>query len=231
MSKQWKAAFAAGLILASTAGVTLAEGHKGTGYYVGGNVFYNQVFDADGTVTTTDSGGTPLPAPLPVLFPADGAGSANIDASYDMDFSYSATFGYKFESPYRVEIEYRQGENDIDRLKGPDGTASSNGSLEVISMMGNFWYDFSIGEHLLPYVGFGLGLANLDFADTDDDVFIGQLGAGVTYYLTPRLAIDAGYRFSMSEDASYTSGATGIDVEYSAQSVVLGLRYNFFDVE
>jgi OOP family OmpA-OmpF porin len=238
MSKQWMAAFAAGVILASAVGTAMAEAEKEKGYYVGGNAFYKQIFDADGTVTTTDAGGIPELGALPVIgdmlngmLDGGAGGSANIDASYDMDFSYGATVGYKFERPYRVEFEYRQGENDIDRLSGPGVTTSGTGSLEVISMMGNLWYDFSAGEQLRPYVGFGLGLANLDFGDADDDVFIGQLGAGVTYYLTPRLAIDAGYRFSMSEDASYTSGATAIDIEYSAQSVVLGLRYNFFDAQ
>jgi OOP family OmpA-OmpF porin len=238
MSKQWKTALAAGVILASAAGAAMAEAEKEKGYYVGGNVFYNEVFDADGTVSTAAAGGVPVAGGIPVVgdllngFSGGGAGgSTNIEASYDKDFSYGATFGYKFESPYRVELEYRQGENDIDSVRAAGVTSSSNGSLEVMSIMGNLWYDFSAGERLRPYVGFGLGQANLDVGDADDDVFIGQIGAGVTYYLTPRLALDAGYRYSMSEDASYTSGAVETEIEYSAQSVLLGLRYNFFDAQ
>ena len=44
MSKQWKSALAAGVILASATGAAMAEDQE-TGFYVGGNAFYNEVFD------------------------------------------------------------------------------------------------------------------------------------------------------------------------------------------
>ncbi len=239
MSKQWKSALAAGVILASATGVAMAEAEKEKGYYLGGNAFYNNVFDADGTATTTDAGGLGPLGDIPVvgdlltglLGAGGGAASTNFETSYDDDFSYGLTFGYKFESPYRVEFEYRVGENDIDSISAGGASASSNGSLEVTSMMGNLWYDFSAGERLRPYIGFGLGQANLDVGDADDDVMIGQLGAGVTYFLSPRLALDAGYRYSVSEDATFSSGSTKTETEYSAQSLLVGLRYNFFDAQ
>ncbi|WP_269618903.1 OmpA family protein [Zhongshania sp. BJYM1] len=238
MSKQWKTALAAGVILASAASAAMAEAEKEKGFYLGGNAFYNQVFDADGTVSTSSAGGVGALGAIPVLgdllnglLGGGAAANANFEASYDDDYSYGVTFGYKFESPYRLEFEYRQGENDIDSLSGPGGSLASDGTLEVTSMMGNLWYDFSAGERLRPYIGFGLGQANLDFGDGDDDVLIGQLGAGITYYMTPRLAVDAGYRYSMSEDASFESAATKTEIEYSAQSVMVGLRYNFFDAQ
>jgi OOP family OmpA-OmpF porin len=240
MSKQWKSALAAGVILASAAGAAMAQAEKEKGYYIGGNAFYNDVFDADGTVTTEAAGGIPGLSDIPVLGGllngllggGGGAGaSGNFENSYDTDFSFGATFGYKFESPYRLELEYRQGENDIDKVSTGGVSVAGDGALEVTSIMGNLWYDFSAGERLRPYVGFGLGQANLDFGDADDDVMIGQLGAGITYYMTPRLAIDAGYRYSMSEDASFRSGPTETEIEYSAQSVLVGLRYNFFDAQ
>ncbi|WP_200842736.1 OmpA family protein [Zhongshania aliphaticivorans] len=235
MSKQWKTALAAGVIFASAASVAMAEAEKEKGYYIGGNAFYNNVFDADGTVTTENAGGLgALVGDLPLVggllsgLLGGGAGdTANFETSYDDDFSYGVTFGYKFESPYRLEFEYRQGENDIEN----SGGLSAGSSLEVSSMMGNLWYDFSAGERLRPYIGFGLGQANLDAGGADDDVMIGQLGAGVTYYLTPRLALDAGYRYSMSEDASFSTADTEIETEYSAQSLLVGLRYNFFDAQ
>ena len=67
MSKQWKSALAAGVILASATGVAMAEAEKENGYYLGGNAFYNNVFDADGTATTTDAGGLGPLGDIPVV--------------------------------------------------------------------------------------------------------------------------------------------------------------------
>jgi OOP family OmpA-OmpF porin len=234
MSKQWKSALAASVILASTAGSTIAQEAE-TGFYVGGNAFYNEVFEADSTASTTTPGGF---AAIPVMGGGlDGAlggstsGTADIETSYDNDAAYGVSIGYKFASPIRIEFEYRQGENDIDKITSGGVSASSDSSLEVTSMMGNLWYDFAAGERLRPYIGFGLGVANLDMGDADDDVSIGQLGAGITYFLTPRLALDAGYRYSVAEDATFSSSTIEQEIEYSAQSLMLGLRYNFFDAQ
>jgi OOP family OmpA-OmpF porin len=234
MSKQWKSALAAGVILASATGAAMAEDQE-TGFYVGGNAFYNEVFDADGTATTTTAGGF---AAIPLigdvlngLLGGSSTSSANIETSYDKDASYGFSIGYKFASPVRIEFEYRQGENDIDKISSGGVSTTSDNSLEVTSMMGNVWYDFAAGERLRPYIGFGLGMANLDMGDADDDVTIGQLGAGITYFLTPRLALDAGYRYSVAEDATFKSAAIEQENEYSAQSVQLGLRYNFFEAQ
>ncbi|MGJ8687609.1 MAG: OmpA family protein, partial [Spongiibacteraceae bacterium] len=106
----------------------------------------------------------------------------------------------------------------------------TDSSLEIESLMGNLWFDFNPGEQLRPYVGFGLGLANASLSELEqEEVLIGQLGAGATYYLTHRLALDAGYRYTMSEDLEFTSGSAKFETEYSAHSVMLGLRYGFYD--
>jgi len=236
MSKQWKSALAAGVILASATGAAMAE-DKETGFYLGGNVFYNQVFDADGKVTTDSAGGlAAIPGIGGLLSGLTGglggaSSSANFETSYDNDTAYGFSFGYKFESPYRLEFEYRQGENDLDKVTTGGVSTTSDDSLEVTSMMGNLWYDFSAGERLRPYIGFGLGMANLDIGDADDDVTIGQLGAGITYFLTPRLALDAGYRYSVAQDATFKTNLSEQETEYSAQSVQLGLRFNFFEAQ
>ncbi|WP_373096299.1 OmpA family protein, partial [Zhongshania sp.] len=234
MSKQLKSALAAGVILASATGAAMAEDQE-SGFYVGGNAFYNQVFDADGTAATTTPGGfAAIPGIGGLLGGALGgstSATADIETSYDNDTAYGVSIGYKFASPIRIEFEYRQGENDIDKITSGGVSTTSDGSLEVTSMMGNLWYDFAAGERLRPYIGFGLGVANLDMGDADDDVSIGQLGAGITYFLTPRLALDAGYRYSVAEDATFKSSTIEQETEYSAQSVQLGLRFNFFEAQ
>ena len=223
MSKQWmKSALAAGVLVASTVGAANAE--EESGFYIGGHTKYTDVFDADGTLRTD--------APTPSAFEqflidlglmAQPVGtSTELDTEYDRDFGYGASFGYKFSNPLRLELEYHVGENDI---KG------SNSSLEVESLMGNLWYDFRAGERLRPYVGGGLGMATMDLDGVEDDVMIGQLGAGVNYNLTPRLVLDAGYRYAVSEDPTFDAGSSTLETEYESQSLLLGLRYNFFDAK
>ena len=73
MSKQWKSALAAGVILASAAGAAMAQAEKEKGYYIGGNAFYNDVFDADGTVTTEAAGGIPGLSDICLLYTSDAA--------------------------------------------------------------------------------------------------------------------------------------------------------------
>lgn len=229
MSKQWmKSALAAGVLVASTVGAANAEEEQG--FYVGGNAVYTDVFDADTTITTeTDAGGNPL-SNLPLigdlldLLGGGGAGTQieSGDIEYDRDFGYGISAGYNFSNPFRLELEYRKGENDAKNF---------GASLEVESLMTNLWYDFRAGERLRPYVGGGLGMATIDLDGADDDVMIGQLGAGVNYNLTPRLVLDAGYRYAMAEDPKFVEGNTKIETEYESQSLLLGLRYNFFDAK
>jgi OOP family OmpA-OmpF porin len=227
MSKQWKSALAASVILASAAGSTMSQEAE-TGFYLGGNTFYNEVFDADGNENRNVQTAPGVPPLVPATFTNT---RFETETSFDKGAAFGASIGYKFASPIRIEFEYRQGENDIDKITSGGVSASRDSSLEVTSMMGNLWYDFAAGERLRPYIGFGLGVANLDMGDADDDVSIGQLGAGITYFLTPRLALDAGYRFSVAEDATFSSSTIEQDIEYSAQSLMLGLRYNFFDAQ
>ena len=222
MSKQWVSALAAGVILASTTGVAMAEDQE-SGFYLGGSAFYNEVFDADGTSTTTTAG-------LPPLIPGITS-TADIETSYDDDTAYGVSLGYKFASPVRFEIEYRKGDNDIDEVTTGGVSTPNNGSLQVESILGNLWFDFRAGERLRPYIGFGIGSANLEIGDADDDVTIAQVGVGITYFMTPRLALDLGYRYSESEDATFKSSTMDVETEYSAQSLMLGLRFNFFEAQ
>lgn len=224
MSKQWMTALSAGVLLASTTAAVNAEEEKG--FYVGGHAAYTQVFDADGKLSA-DSAAAPgdpftqLLTDLGITPPAAGA-STDVDTEYSDDWGYGLSFGYKFASPLRLELEYRVGENDVE---------DSDASLEVESLMGNLWYDFRAGERLRPYVGVGLGMANMDLGGSDDDVGIAQVGAGVNYHLSPRLVLDAGYRYAVSEDLELKGDVSTLETEYESQSLLIGLRYNFFDAQ
>ncbi|GAB3383880.1 OmpA family protein [Spongiibacter taiwanensis] len=219
MKTLWKSALAAGVVAASLSSAAYAEEEE-KGFYVGGNAFYTQIFDGDYDAADSAGGGG-LGGILDMLLGGGGA-TTSFDASYDDDIGYGLTLGYKFAGPLRAEFEYRFQENDFDAI---------DDTLEATSMMGNLWYDFNMEEALRPYVGFGAGVADIETSFGDDSVMIGQLGAGVSWFLNPRLALDIGYRYAVAEDPKYQNGGNRIEGEYEGQSVMAGVRYNFFDAK
>ncbi|HUF55718.1 MAG TPA: hypothetical protein VMM55_04060, partial [Thermohalobaculum sp.] len=59
-----------------------------------------------------------------------------------------------------------------------------------------------------------------------DTVFAWQLGAGVAYQFTPRVAATADYRWFNTEDPSFKDeGET--EVDYGTHNALLGLRFLF----
>jgi OOP family OmpA-OmpF porin len=232
MSKQWKSALAASVILASAAGSTMAQEAE-TGFYVGGNAFYNEVFDADGNENRNVQTAPGLPPLVPPTFTNT---RFETETSFEKDAAFGASFGYKFAAPLRLELEYRIGENDVEGVKVRSTDASlapTFETLEVESFMANLWFDFREGERLRPYFGFGIGEATFDNGSDKDHAVIGQVGVGVNYFITPRLALDVGYRYAEAEDDPTFGSGTAFpsEMEYVAQSVLVGLRYNFFDAQ
>jgi OOP family OmpA-OmpF porin len=232
MSKQWKSALAASVILASAAGSTMAQEAE-TGFYLGGNAFYNEVFDADGDENRNVQTAPGVPPLVPPTFTNT---RFETETSFDKDAAFGASFGYKFAAPLRLELEYRTGENDVEgvKIRSTDASlAPTFETLEVESFMANLWFDFREGERLRPYFGFGIGEATFDNGSDKDHAVIGQVGVGVNYFITPRLALDVGYRYAEAEDDPTFGSGTAFpsEMEYVAQSVLVGLRYNFFDAQ
>ncbi|WP_223826039.1 OmpA family protein [Spongiibacter pelagi] len=228
MSKLVNAALAASVAVASAASFA-AEEEKGL--YVGGNAHYTMIDDQKsvGTANTAGSGGLldPLLTSLGLGALAAGGTTAGTsfatEASFEDDWGYSAILGYKFSGPLRAELEYRMDSNAIE---------DTNTDLDVESILGNLWYDFSLTERLRPYIGGGLGMSNVEVGDYDDDVMSAQLGAGLYFHLTPRLVLDASYRYTEAlENPTYNVGGVEVETEYSSHNVGLGLRYNFFDAK
>lgn len=147
---------------------------------------------------------------------------AGLDLTYDLGYAVGLTAGYKWDFNLRTEVEIVYRENDIDEFDG-DPTI---GDVNSLAFMVNGFYDIDTGTPWTPYVGGGLGLANveIDSGGSDDDtVFAFQIGAGVGYDVTPALTVTVDYRFFGTEDADIV----GLDLEYLNSTIMAGLRYNF----
>ena len=172
-------------------------------------------------------------------------GSISIESAFDSGFSVTGAVGYAFASGIRVEAEIGHRGADVDTLTitndgglGLTGlSGEAEGDVRVISAMANAWYDFAVDFPVTPYVGGGIGFANVDaeasfagvtIVDDDDTVFAYQAGAGAAYPLTETLSVFAGYRFFGTVDPRLTAAdGTDFDSEYRTHIIEGGFRLLF----
>jgi len=162
------------------------------------------------------------------------------ELSFDTGFVLTAAFGYAYENGFRAELEYGFRSNDLDKAEGTeyyqdfygkdsnDYSENLGGDVMTNSLMFNGFYDFAPRSPISPFVGAGIGFANIegdiDFQGTEDDnVFAYQLAAGVAFALNPKMKIDVQYRFFGTEDPDFD----GLEAEYLTHNLMIGLRTSF----
>lgn len=162
--------------------------------------------------------------------------------SFDAGFAMTAAFGFADESGFRGEIEIGYRQNDIDEATGTYAEYDPTGNLAYVedyvdtfgvdvmtsSLMFNGYYDFMPSEAVSPFIGAGIGFANvesdLDYYGSDDDgVFAYQFAAGVGLALNPNMKVDVQYRYFATEDPDIY----GLEYEYVTHNVLVGLRTSF----
>ena len=171
--------------------------------------------------------------------PNDPADNFELNTQNGVNAAFAV--GAKFGS-LRAEVEavYRYNPNDkfVD-VGGPEG---ADGSLSMLNIFLNGYYEMDLFGVVTPYVGVGVGygtvslnLKKLDgtlVVDDNDTVYSYQLIAGAAFNLTENWSLTGEYRyFDTITDAELTL-AGGVDfVENSdirSQEVRFGIRYWFF---
>lgn len=173
-----------------------------------------------------------------VMMPDDSTltdrSGANAKISYSPGFSVSGTGGYAFGNGLRLEGElaYRQAAMDQIMVSGLSGKINSD--LQSIGMMANAYYDFRNASAVTPYIGAGLGFANVTVGDgaingikvwnkADDTVFAYQVAAGVGFEINNALTFDVGYRYYATPDAKFELAKA----DFSSHNLMLGIRFKF----
>ena len=115
---------------------------------------------------------------------------------------------------FRAEGELFVSVNDFDTVEAGGAGASASGDVSAVALMANGYYDFQTGSKWRPYVGGGIGFANVSIndlaslgfflADDDDTVFAYQLKAGIAYQFSPRWEGTLGYRYFGTQDGDFT---------------------------
>lgn len=169
---------------------------------------------------------------------AGGSSAPVADVEYKAGGTVGGVVGFRFPVGRRNHIEvegevtYRSNELDsyTDWWTGFDIPVT--GKVNSTAYMANFWFNFGTGSRWTPYVGGGLGVADVEtsgvvlgstaFQDDSDTVWAGQLGGGVAFGITPNLSLTMDYRAFATEQPRFSN--LGVDAEYLSSSLRVGLK-------
>lgn len=169
--------------------------------------------------------------------------------SADSGFVVDGGVGYKITNWFRVDatIGYRF-DSDVEGYVYDPVTYADNvwrGSLNSTLLLANAYFDLGTWSGLTPYVGAGIGGAYVDSSWAPRDGYAGgssnwnfawALMAGVSYAITPNLAVDVGYRYVHLGDTNSgtfscaNGGCSQTPIYYkdvASNDVRIGLRYTF----
>jgi opacity protein-like surface antigen len=158
-------------------------------------------------------------------------GLNNGELKYDAAIVYQGAVGVKVDQrmgtlPFRVEVAGVYQSSDISEASLLGVSQEASGDITLGSVLLNAYVDYPMGYGLSPFVMAGVGYtyAELDDGGTQhDNLFCGQIGAGLGYAIVDHLIVDLRYTFFLSQDAYFGN----IRTELSSNQVALGLRYAF----
>mgnify|MGYP000102942882 CR=1 FL=1 len=142
--------------------------------------------------------------------------------------------GYDYGANWRAEVELARRAAD---LKSVSGTAAT-GEMLATSLMANAIYDFDINSPITPYLGAGIGLAQVKLKNAspfgassinDSDRGLALQGiAGASYALNEAVNLFADYRYFTARNIDlHTAAGAAASMDAKTHSVMVGLRYNF----
>ena len=157
---------------------------------------------------------------------------------YDLGYRFGGFVGYDF-GLLRLDAEIAYKANDPSNLITPTGPVPTTGSTTALTYMVNGYIDIPTKMSLEPYLGVGIGFANISLesniagpfpviADDSDTVFAYQLSAGVGYAVTRSTTVTLGYRYFATDDPDMINGGgTPFTTEYQTHEFNLGVRFRF----
>lgn len=159
--------------------------------------------------------------------------SSNSHTELDNGYALSGAVGYNY-GDWRTELEVAYRNNGVDKHKiGGTTLAGSDGETTSTAFMVNGYYDIPTGTAFTPYLGAGIGVAQVNindyraggvkFADDDDTVFAYQGIAGVDYAINPNMGAFAEYKYFATSDVDIGNTSTS----YDNHTLMAGLRYSF----
>lgn len=169
---------------------------------------------------------------------ADGGYSASDSSRFGDSPVFGGGLGWRFTPWLRADATFDYRSDGTDHIAG-------DARFRNWSAMLNGYIDLNLPfiRPLIPYIGAGAGIDQnkvggstvnvagtgvAHFTGTSKDQFAWQAMAGLSWYLTPTLAVDVGYRYFYGGRAE-SGSSTGIPVrgDYHAHEIIGGLRWGF----
>ena len=177
--------------------------------------------------------------------------------------------GFRMAAGYRIfgfrpeaEVSYRQlrlSDFEYTSFSGLQGVALDalnesivveSGTLKMLGVMANVWYDIDTGSEFMPYLGVGVGVGQVTldsrshaklggvsirqvFPESSASAFAFQAGAGVGYDVGAGVNVSLGYRLYGTTEAvlPWNAQDTGTDEVLKASillhNIDLGVSYRF----
>lgn len=176
--------------------------------------------------------------------PIESANINGLGARLHADFGaplFSISTGRAFHNGLRVALEWAHRSNDVEILEisgsQDDVVAGSSDRVRARSYFLNVFYNIENKSNFSPYLGFGLGMADLDYAlsdsqtsesilDDNDQAFAWQVIAGVEVGLSSAWRVNADYRYWRAPEVRMTTSAQSpVKTSLSSHSIWLSLSY------
>ncbi|MBT5456051.1 MAG: OmpA family protein, partial [Rhodospirillaceae bacterium] len=160
--------------------------------------------------------------------------TSNQDAELELGLATGLGIGYGYGNGFRGALEFDYHGNDVDNV----GSTAASGDFATLSLMVSGYYDFFRNKKFQPYVGLGVGFAQVDAdnvspvsgssIDDDDLAFAFHGSAGVSVALSERTKLTFTYRYFSVPDLGFTTAAgASVDSDYTSHDILVGLRYSF----
>ncbi|UCH75265.1 MAG: porin family protein [Rhodospirillales bacterium] len=152
---------------------------------------------------------------------------AGVDASYDFGLGLGGYFGFHVQENIRLEGELSYRTNDIDSRGG----VPIAGKVESLALMANAFVDFKLKSNVEPYIGAGIGAADVDYRisgiDYTDTVLALQVMGGFATGIAPTVDLTVDYRLFLTDEVRVGSGVGWGRVDYVNSAVTVGIRKTF----
>ena len=156
---------------------------------------------------------------------------------FENGWNAGGAIGYDF-GMFRTEFEISYRNNGLDILDVGGVEAPLSGSITATSFLVNGIIDLENKSNLTPFIGVGIGAANLSINDAavlgvvivDDSttVFGYKVMTGIDYAFSPEFSLTADYTFFGTANPTFENVA-GADFksEYHSHNINAGFKYNF----
>lgn len=174
----------------------------------------------------------------------------NTNWDFDLGFGADGALGYDFGS-FRADAEFTyltaKAVFDVDKTQRRENDDKADDTLTVLAATANAWYDLDTGTAWSPYIGIGVGAANVQVKlatgeETGDVYFEGngwgfayQAGVGVAVEVLTGFSLVGGYQFfgtlqtKVTDQGDSTAATDDLTVSPTlmAHGVHLGMRFLF----